>query len=55
MKNKEEKATTSNSTVYDRLSRFDLRCSFCKPNKGENKKSYKKHGCKSPKYKDKHK
>jgi hypothetical protein len=36
---------------YNRL-RKELRCSACPPNKGENKKSYKKHGTKKPKYKN---
>jgi hypothetical protein len=42
----------TNSTVDDRKHRFNLNCSFCRPNKGENKKNYKKHGTKKPKKKD---
>lgn len=47
------KNKNANSTVDDRESRFDLSCSFCRPNKGENKKNYKKHGKTKPKYKNK--
>lgn len=41
----------ANSTVDDRGRRFDLSCSFCRPNKGENIKNPKKHGETKPKYK----
>jgi hypothetical protein len=47
------KDKNSNSTVDDRERRFDLRCSFCRPNKGENQKTYRKYGKGKPKYKDK--
>lgn len=47
------KDKNTNSTVDDRESRFDLSCSFCRPNKGENQKNYKKHGKTKPKYKNK--
>lgn len=42
----------NNSTVDDRERRFDLGCSFCKPNKGENAKRKGKHGKTKPKYKN---
>jgi hypothetical protein len=45
--------TNTNSTVDDRERRFLLRCSFCKPNRGENKKCHRKHGNKKPKKKNK--
>lgn len=44
----------SNSTVDDRNRRFDLWCSFCPPNKGENATKKPKHG-KKKKYKLKRK
>jgi hypothetical protein len=47
------KNDNSNSTVDDRESRFDLNCSFCRPNKGENQKNFRKHGKGKPKYKNK--
>lgn len=50
---KQEKASTSNPTVYNRLKRLELSCPHCKPNKGENSKCKKKHGVKKPKKKDK--
>lgn len=43
----------TNSTVDDRERRMDLSCSFCKPNRGENQKNFRKHGKGKPKYKDK--
>lgn len=46
-------AANSNSTVDDRLRRKNLNCAFCKPNRGENKKTDRPHGVKKPKYKDK--
>lgn len=49
---KKEKENT-NPTVDDRERRFDLRCSFCRPNRGENAKSCNRHGKGKPKYKDK--
>lgn len=42
----------SNNTVDDRERRFLLRCSFCRPNRGENKKTYRKNGVKKPKKKN---
>jgi hypothetical protein len=50
---RQELDTNTNSTVDDRLRRFDLNCSFCPPNKGENRKKHSKRGAKKPKYKDK--
>lgn len=47
------KENNTNSTVDDRERRFDLSCSFCRPNKGENKKNHRKHGKTKPKYKNK--
>jgi hypothetical protein len=52
---KSPKSKNTNSTVDDRERRFDLRCSFCPPNKYENVKNYKKHGKTKPKYKNKRK
>lgn len=49
---KKDKLNT-NSTVDDRERRNLLRCSFCRPNKGENQKHCSKHGKGKPKYKDK--
>lgn len=44
----------SNSRVYKMIKRsYDLVCSFCKPNKGENSKKNTKYGSRKPKYKDK--
>lgn len=45
----------TNNTVDDRERRFDLYCSFCPPNGGENKKNYRKHGKGKAKYKSKRK
>jgi hypothetical protein len=50
---KEHKNT--NNTVDDRERRFDLNCSYCPPNGGENKKNHSKHGKGKPKYKSKRK
>lgn len=47
--------TNTNNTVDDRERRLDLRCSFCRPNKGENQKNHRKHGKGKPKYKSKRK
>jgi hypothetical protein len=47
------KTENNNSTVDDRERRNDLLCSFCRPNKGENQKNYRKHGKGKPKYKNK--
>ena len=47
------KDDNTNSTVDDRESRFDLLCSFCRPNRGENAKSRPKHGRTKPRYKNK--
>lgn len=47
----ESTKTTDNATVYDRLKRYELDCSFCPPNRGENKKNRKKHGTRPPKAK----
>lgn len=44
--------TNTNSTVDDRLTRKKQSCSFCPPNKGENRKNVSKHGSKKPKYKN---
>lgn len=52
---KEQGKYETNSTVDNRLRRGLLRCSLCPPNKHENKKCYKKHGVKKPKYKNKRK
>lgn len=43
----------NNSTVDDRLRRFDLGCSHCPPNKHENATRKGTHGVKKPKYKNK--
>lgn len=40
-----------NPTVYNRLKRYELGCSFCPPNRNENKKNHKKHGVRKPKSK----
>lgn len=37
-KNNDEMNDTTNSTVYNRASRFLLNCSFCPPNRAENAK-----------------
>ena len=42
----------AHSTVDDRIRRHNLRCSFCRPHKGENR-CYKKHGKQKARYKDK--
>jgi hypothetical protein len=49
---KKDKKNTNN-TVDDRERRLNLHCPLCRPNKGENKKTYRKHGVRKPKYKDK--
>lgn len=51
---KKDKNNT-NRSVDNKEKRFELRCSFCPPNRGENCKNYKKHGSKKPKYKNKRK
>jgi hypothetical protein len=43
----------TNSTVYKRLARLWLKCSFCPPNQGENSGRVAKHGEKKPKSKNK--
>ena len=48
-----DKHRNINSTVDDRERRFDLGCSFCPPNKGENAHRRAKHGKTKPKYKNK--
>ncbi len=53
MRPRQEKRSTSNPTVYNRLKRLELKCPLCKPNRGENKKKCRKHGVRKPKYKDK--
>lgn len=45
----------TNSTVDNRERRNQLSCSFCKPNRGENRKRCGKHGKTKPKYKNKRK
>lgn len=40
---KKDKLNT-NPTVDDRERRTLLSCSYCKPNRGENRKNFKKHG-----------
>ncbi len=52
---KKQKDDTNNSSVYKKCLNRDrtLNCAVCPPNKGCNKKSYKKHGETKPKYKDK--
>jgi hypothetical protein len=46
---------TTNSKVYKRARKeLTCECSFCKPHRNENANRYGKHGCKKPKYKDKH-
>lgn len=47
------KQSNTNSTVDNRERRFDLNCSFCPPNRGENKKRVGKHGKTKPKRKNK--
>lgn len=42
----------NNNTVDDRERRLQLRCSYCRPNKGENATHYKR-SPRKPKYKDK--
>lgn len=41
------------STTDDRERRKNLRCSLCRPNNGENKKCWRKHGVRKPRKKDK--
>lgn len=53
MGRREQEKLNTNSTVDDRERRFDLNCSFCRPNQGENAKKRSKRGPKKPKYKDK--
>lgn len=43
----------TNSSVVNKENRQKLRCSYCPPNKGENKKKTGRHGKTKPKYKDK--
>lgn len=51
---KKELDNTTNTTVYRAARRqLETKCSFCKPNKGENTKRKSKHGNKKRKYKDK--
>lgn len=53
---KKQKDETDNSSVYKKCLNNDrtvTNCQVCPPNKGCNKKSYKKHGETKPKYKDK--
>lgn len=38
----------ANSAVDKKLRREDLRCSFCPPNRAENRKRQPKHGVKKP-------
>jgi hypothetical protein len=45
----------TNSTVDDRERRFDLNCSYCRPNKGDNANRKAKHGKTKPRYKNKRK
>lgn len=52
MKIKDLTNIETNGTVVNRLERYKLRCSFCRPHRGENV-TYKKHGKKKPKYKNK--
>jgi hypothetical protein len=47
--------TEDNPTVYNRLKRLELRCSICKPNRGENCKRHAKYGKTKPRHKDKRK
>lgn len=49
------KEKNTNSTVDDRERRQDLRCSYCRPNKGENQKNWRKHGKGKSKYKSQRK
>jgi hypothetical protein len=49
---KENIETTNNSTVYDRLRRrLKLRCSYCKPHRGDNAR-WKRYGSQKAKYKN---
>lgn len=43
----------TNSTVDDKERRLNLRCSFCRPNRGENAKRRPKYGKTKPKSKNK--
>jgi hypothetical protein len=52
MRKKQLVKKETNSMVDDRLRRFDLNCSICPPNRGENSKRKSKHGKTKPKYKD---
>lgn len=54
MRIKEEIDSTNNSTVFNRLKRYGLNCSLCKPHRGENaNRDVSKHGAgRKPKYKD---
>lgn len=45
----------ANNTVDDRERRFDLNCSYCRPNRGENIKNYRKHGKGKSRYKSERK
>lgn len=49
------KNDNTNPTVDNRESRFDLNCSYCHPNKGENQKNFRKHGKGKAKYKSERK
>lgn len=49
---KQEAKVTANPTVYNRLMRYELLCSYCRPNKGENIKCRKKHGVQKPRKKN---
>lgn len=49
------KEKNSNNMVDDRERRKDLRCSYCRPNKGENQKNWRKHGKGKPKHKSQRK
>lgn len=55
MKNKERLKSETNPTIYNRLKRYNLKCSICPPNGGENTKRKGKHGKTKPKYKNKRK
>ncbi len=53
MRYKKEIKTTDNPSVDNKLRRYELRCSLCPPNGGENCKRRGKHGKTKAKYKDK--
>lgn len=51
MRKKTELKEETNPSVYNKLIRYQLKCSLCPPNKGENAKRKAKHGVKKSKTK----